>query len=141
MRCPQCQFENEEGSKFCGNCGATLVTSTTLPLGQIYCPRCGDPNVQGDVFCGNCGARLTPQASQQPHVSSESQVTTKKKTSAAWWLLPIFFIWVGGLIAWVVVRENDKGKARRLLFLGIAMTVFWFVFLILANAAAFFHIF
>ncbi len=27
--CGQCGFENPEGAKFCGNCGATLIQLTT----------------------------------------------------------------------------------------------------------------
>ena len=35
MKCPKCQFENPEGLKFCGECGAKL---------DRVCPKCGSSN-------------------------------------------------------------------------------------------------
>jgi class 3 adenylate cyclase len=52
MRCPSCGFENPDGMKFCGQCGATLGP---------YCPRCGFENPSGFAFCGQCGAALAGQ--------------------------------------------------------------------------------
>jgi len=134
MRCPQCHFENEEGSKFCGNCGTALGVSQTIrnamPVSQareLYCASCGAPNPGDSLFCENCGSKLASQ--QGPGVSTGAlqYATTGKKTSAAWWLMPIFLGWIGGIVAWLVVRENDKSKARRLLWTGIAITAFWFI--------------
>jgi class 3 adenylate cyclase/tetratricopeptide (TPR) repeat protein len=54
MKCPQCQFENPAGMKFCGQCGAKLV---------VLCPQCGGENPPGFKFCGECGSSLAaPQA-------------------------------------------------------------------------------
>jgi hypothetical protein len=59
-------------------------------------------------------------------------------TSAAWWLLPIFFIWLGGLIAWAVVRDKDPGKARSMLIVGIVLAVLGVIlWVILAMVGAF----
>ena len=132
MRCEQCGFENEEDAKFCGNCGASLAPRRLHPpaakpasgLAQVYCQQCGTPNAEGSVFCYSCGSKLAPEAMPRRYPKRKRRETTKEKTSAAWWLMPIFLTWVGGLIAWGVVREKDRGKARRLLFLGIGMTVF-----------------
>ena len=140
MRCEQCQFENEEGAKFCGNCGAPLAPRTPQPrdtepasrVGQVYCQQCGSPNVEGSVFCYRCGSRLATQAISRPRPTGERHEATEK-TSAAWWLMPIFLAWVGGLIAWVVVREKDRGKARHLLFLGIGITVFWIILTVVVS--------
>jgi hypothetical protein len=41
--------------------------------------------------------------------------------------------WVGGLIGWLVVKEDDKAKARNLLILGIVMTFVWMVIGIAAS--------
>jgi adenylate cyclase len=51
MRCPECSFENPEGVRFCGSCGAALAT---------VCPVCGAENPPGFRFCGSCGAALEP---------------------------------------------------------------------------------
>ena len=47
----------------------------------------------------------------------------EKQRSNAWFLLPIFFSWIGGLIAYFILRHDDPRKARNCLYLGIALTV------------------
>jgi len=50
MKCPDCQFENREGVKFCEECGAKM---------EMQCPRCGCKVLPGRKFCGECGQKLT----------------------------------------------------------------------------------
>jgi len=50
MKCPKCQFENPEGKKFCGGCGAKL---------EVPCPHCQSLNPPEFKFCGECGHNLT----------------------------------------------------------------------------------
>ena len=50
MKCPECQFENPDTQKFCGECGAKL--------GKV-CPKCGYNNPAEYRFCGECGYELT----------------------------------------------------------------------------------
>jgi class 3 adenylate cyclase/tetratricopeptide (TPR) repeat protein len=57
MQCPQCQFENREGVRFCEECGAKL---------EQVCPSCGAAVPPGRKFCGECGARLTAVPSGVP---------------------------------------------------------------------------
>ena len=49
MRCPQCQFENVDGAKFCNECGSKL---------EVSCSKCGKPNPPGSKFCNECGNEL-----------------------------------------------------------------------------------
>ncbi len=49
MKCPQCQFDNPEGMKFCGQCGAKLAQ---------LCRQCGTESSAGFKFCGECGSSL-----------------------------------------------------------------------------------
>jgi class 3 adenylate cyclase/tetratricopeptide (TPR) repeat protein len=53
MKCPKCQFENPEGKKFCGECGAKL---------EVLCPRCRSHNPPQFKFCGDCGHKLEEPA-------------------------------------------------------------------------------
>ena len=49
MRCPNCQFENREGAKFCKKCGDKL---------ELICAKCScllDPD---SLFCDECGYSL-----------------------------------------------------------------------------------
>ncbi len=49
MKCPNCQFENPEGMKFCGECGSRL---------EKRCPSCNSSNPPNFKFCGECGHNL-----------------------------------------------------------------------------------
>ena len=53
MECPSCGSANQDGSRFCGDCGS--------PLPQC-CRACGRENPSGNSYCGNCGAPLTGAA-------------------------------------------------------------------------------
>ena len=46
-----------------------------------------------------------------------------KRRSSFWFLLPILFNVIGGVIAFFVIREDDPKKARNCLLLGIALAV------------------
>jgi class 3 adenylate cyclase/tetratricopeptide (TPR) repeat protein len=50
MHCPNCRFENREGVKFCGNCGAKFL---------ILCPQCNAENPSENKFCNECGTPLS----------------------------------------------------------------------------------
>ena len=47
MKCPKCQFENLEGSKFCGGCGQNI---------DLTCSECGANNPAENNFCNECGS-------------------------------------------------------------------------------------
>ncbi len=51
---------------------------------------------------------------------------TEKPTSPAWWLLPVLMGWLGGVIAWLMIRDQNPGRARAMLVVGIAASVVWF---------------
>ncbi len=54
MKCPQCQFDNPDGVKFCGECGSKL---------ERACPKCLTPNPPLFKFCGECGHELAVHSS------------------------------------------------------------------------------
>jgi hypothetical protein len=53
MQCPECQFENPDTQKFCGECGAKL---------KIICPKCRSHNPSKNKFCGDCGHNLVTES-------------------------------------------------------------------------------
>ena len=57
MKCPKCQYENDQGDKFCRECGETLPS---------VCPKCGHALKPGDKFCADCGAKITDASSIIP---------------------------------------------------------------------------
>ena len=70
MTCRQCQSSNDDGAKFCSECGARL---------QAVCGACGAPS--GGRFCSECGAALTgaappPVPAPRPDPVAERRTTT-----------------------------------------------------------------
>jgi len=51
MKCPECQFENREGAKFCSECGLKF---------DLTCPKCGTSVRANSKFCDECGCTLEP---------------------------------------------------------------------------------
>jgi len=49
MKCPECQFDNREGAKFCKKCGAKL---------EHACPKCKSVLTADSMFCDECGYDL-----------------------------------------------------------------------------------
>ncbi|MFO1068367.1 MAG: BREX system ATP-binding domain-containing protein [Geminicoccaceae bacterium] len=55
MRCSACGTDNEDGRRFCGECGGRLA---------VPCADCGFANAAEARFCGGCGRRLGEPAAQ-----------------------------------------------------------------------------
>ncbi len=59
--CPECDFPNRDGAKFCSECGFSFA---------LTCPGCGAANRSRAKFCDQCGAGLRPargSTSADPH--------------------------------------------------------------------------
>jgi hypothetical protein len=54
----------------------------------------------------------------------------RRRVSGAWWLLPIFMGWLGGLIAWLVNKDIEPRTARAMLITGIVISLVLLVFLL-----------
>ena len=57
VNCPSCASPNEDGRKFCGECGARLAA---------VCTACGTANPPAARFCGECGTPLAGAPAAQP---------------------------------------------------------------------------
>jgi len=104
---------------------------------NVKCPRCGriTPDSTYCQYCGKalhacaaCGARISTRALYCPEcggpISKEQrEAISVERTSWAWWLLPLFLGWVGGLISWALIRYRDPNKATYMLWFGISFSV------------------
>ncbi|MCH8085438.1 MAG: hypothetical protein QQN62_00240 [Nitrosopumilus sp.] len=52
----------------------------------------------------------------------------EKPRSNAWFLLPILFGVIGGVIAFFILRHDDPRKAKNCLYLGLAFMVIGIIF-------------
>ncbi|HEV2193305.1 MAG TPA: hypothetical protein VGR54_06795 [Nitrosopumilaceae archaeon] len=46
-----------------------------------------------------------------------------RKRSSLWFLLPILFNIIGGVIAYFIIKDDDPSKAKNCLWLGIILSV------------------
>ena len=69
MKCPNCQFDNREGAKFCKECGAKL---------ELTCPKCDAFITPDSKFCDECGYDLSKHAIAPPVHYSEPQSYTPR---------------------------------------------------------------
>ena len=54
-----------------------------------------------------------------------------KRRSSFWFLLPILFNVIGGIIAYFIIKEDDPKKAKNCLYLGIILAVIPFVLFVI----------
>ncbi|HJJ23653.1 MAG TPA: zinc ribbon domain-containing protein [Nitrosopumilus sp.] len=97
-----------------------------LPNASNSCNSCGAKIIDNNQFCTECGAQNT--GVQQPPPQYQPQYPQQNyrqggKPSAAYWLLPIFLQFVGGIIAWACIKNRDPRMAKNTLILGILLTV------------------
>jgi hypothetical protein len=67
MSCTACDHKNQDGRRFCGQCGENLFVE------RHECAQCGFPNDDDDRFCGSCGTAIAQPmdaASRRPPVYS-----------------------------------------------------------------------
>jgi hypothetical protein len=86
---------------------------------MAFCSGCGKelPSPDADV-CTSCGRLVKEELREATHGEK-----SLKKRSAWWYLLPIFFSIIGGVIAYFVLKEDDPKLAKNCLILGIVITI------------------
>jgi hypothetical protein len=49
------------------------------------------------------------------------------KTSKVWYLLPLLFGLLGGIIGWYLIKKQDKGKAKLLIIIGFIPMIIYII--------------
>ena len=98
----------------------------------MFCRSCGKEMADNAVFCPSCGAPIRGAA---PMSSAATQWQPAQHVSAAWYLVPLFFGILGGIIAWAVTKDKDPKRARNLLIFGLV----WTLVPVLIGLAVFFY--
>jgi class 3 adenylate cyclase/tetratricopeptide (TPR) repeat protein len=113
MQCPECQYENPLGQKFCGQCGTRLAAR---------CPGCGASNPPGQKFCGECGTSLTsaqtglkfgsPETYTPKHLA-EKILTSRSALEGERKQVTVLFADLKGSME--LLADRDPEEARKLL--------------------------
>jgi class 3 adenylate cyclase/tetratricopeptide (TPR) repeat protein len=97
--CPQCSAANDEGRKFCGECGSPLT---------LACAQCGSANTPGVKFCGECGSSLDTDAPAVAPVSAGREAPASERR-----LVSVLF---ADLVGFTTLSESrDSEEVRDLL--------------------------
>jgi len=130
--CTSCGAELRSGASFCGKCGTTIEQGSFSPTSPAYKnPRQELFEEYENDYVGRIGGNSNPQ----PRYNNSQRNGPYVGVSAAWWLLPIFFSVIGGIIAWVCVKDTDPRMAKNCLILGIVITVVPFLIVLLMVVA------
>ena len=87
------------------------------------CSSCGN-QISADVrFCPKCGKELLAESDSR-HIPDKA----RQERSRVWYLMPIFFAIVGGIIAYFALKNDNKKLAKNCLWLGIIFTILGIVF-------------
>lgn len=72
-----------------------------------------------------------PTEPQDPPILDGTDESLPRRSSRAWYLLPIFFLFFGGLLVFVILVNRDPRRARRALILGIILSIPWAVIMVI----------
>ena len=90
-----------------------------------YCPMCGKEVEASYSFCPICGATQPSTPISTPPTfppSGQTQLApSAQKHTELWYLVPLLFNIVGGVVGYLAIKRDDKPMANRLLIIGIVM--------------------
>jgi len=139
----------KEAAVACVNCGKLICLECKTELGgKNYCSPCAneifvdkkpaevvetppgaakksadDPQAPARAGRTPAGVRKMPAgATKATDDVAREKTPSGERISGAWWLMPIFLTWVGGLVAWLVNKDKDPKRAKSMLIWGIVLT-------------------
>ncbi|MBI3372798.1 MAG: AAA family ATPase [Betaproteobacteria bacterium] len=111
MNCTKCGHASPAGTKFCGECGARLVSG---------CAACGAENPPANRFCGECGAPLATAAARRdspgvvpPRHLAERILQSKQALEGERKQVTVLFADMKGSME--LLADRDPEDARKLL--------------------------
>lgn len=84
-----------------------------------FCHKCGNELPIEANYCNKCGTTLVLSGLK----IEQKPTRVPKERSDLWYLAPILFGLIGGLVAYFVIRNDEPKKARNCLIIGFALFV------------------
>ena len=99
---------------------------------MVFCSNCGFNIVEeSSNFCSKCGTHTIPVSekieSNVDYLSQPSSIIPPTR-SKWWYLLPIFFSVIGGVIAYFILRKDSPKLAMHCFIIGLILTVIGIAF-------------
>jgi signal peptidase I len=93
-----------------------------------FCSKCGNQIQSDHNFCTKCGMETkllesTIEPTSKEDSDKKQEIKPRIKRSPMWYLLPIYFSIIGGLISYFVIKKYDSKKARNCLIIGVSLFV------------------
>ena len=86
-----------------------------------FCPTCGKELPDGSTYCANCGHGIN-QNKESGQTRNRVTGKTPRKRSAWWYIVPVLFSMIGGIISFFILRNDDPKLAKNCLIIGAALT-------------------
>ena len=86
-----------------------------------FCPTCGKELPEGSTYCANCGHGIN-QNKESGQTRNRVTGKTPRKRSAWWYIVPVLFSMIGGIISFFILRNDDPKLAKNCLIIGAALT-------------------
>ena len=109
MWCDECKKEQpyNPAANHCIHCGSKLRHYTTSPSSEIEKSITPSSEIEKSI----------------PPSSKTQKPTPRKNNSKAWYLLPVFFSIIGGLIMYAALRNQNGKMAKYGLIIGFVMII------------------
>ena len=106
---------------------------------MAFCDNCRNKLRSTSKFCGACGTKAettsqdtnqhlvdetpSPKHGYQRAPGNDMGITTSRPAGRIWYLLPILFGLIGGIVAYAVIRHRNPRRARNILILAAILFV------------------
>lgn len=147
MHCTQCGAKIEPTSRFCSSCGKpTSLAATTNSNNEDQTRK--EKEAKQEINTTSSAIPPTQRRREgrdlprsYTKMTDEEYYYNYRDASGAWYLLPIFIGFIGGIIMWLALRNEDPLKAKYGIYVGIISSALGFIFLLfiasLASASAY----
>ena len=107
MKCPNCNKETENDSKFCSNCGAKM---------ELHCPKCNDIIKRNDKFCSNCGYKLEDEKKNthiETNIEKDKDAKRTEEISKIMLIVVLVIIGLFCLFGYIFEHGNSNTYSKK----------------------------